>query len=272
MSRARLRRARARGARNALPLPSRRGGGAPREALARHPPRGPGRGRAPRGSRARTGDRRRTGARRSTATSCTIQADVISRRPFRRSSTRSGSDGGPCFARRGPFSTTTRWVDVVHPGCRPSRPGARRGQALRCPRDRPSDRQWSPSLERRGGPHGGPAVPGDKLVRAEGLEPPRAVKLRGFSYRLRLSPPRRAGRVCGLDYPFTVPGGSGVRCCPSSLYTFPAGRLRPGLARDRHVTGFPEFGQFCIAGFPASTQVSLKSAASAIPPRPRVQC
>ena len=93
------------------------------------------------------------------------------------------------------------------------------------------------------------------LVRAEGLEPPRAVKLRGFSYRLRLSPPRRAGRVCGLDYPFTVPGGAGGRCCPSSLYTFPAGRLRPGLARDRHVTGFPEFGQFCIAGFPASTQV-----------------
>src|SRR5207249_11101335 len=32
---------------------------------------------------------------------------------------------GACFARRGPFSTTTRWVDVVHPGCRPLRPGAR---------------------------------------------------------------------------------------------------------------------------------------------------
>ena len=42
----------------------------------------------------------------------------------------------------------------------------------------------------------------------------------------------------------------------------------PGLARDRHVTGFPEFGQFCIAGFPTSTQVFHKSAASAIPPRP----
>src|SRR5439155_3665167 len=87
-------------------------------------------------------------------------------------------------------------------------------------------------------------------MRAEGLEPPRAVKLRGFSYRLRLSPPRLAGRVCGLDYPFTVPGRAGVRCCPSSLYTFPAGRLRPGLARDRHMTGFPEFGQFCSRRFP----------------------
>src|SRR5437870_11782614 len=59
-----------------------------------------------------------------------------------------------------------------------------------------------------------------------------------------------------------------VRCCPSSLYTFPAERVRPGLARDYHVTGFPEFGQFCIARFRASTQVFLKSAASAIPPRP----
>src|ERR1041384_8724591 len=58
----------------------------------------------------------------------------------------------------------------------------------------------------------------------------------------------------------------GVRCCPSSLYTFPA--VQPGLARDCHVKGFPEFEQFCIAGFPASTQVLFKSSASAIPPRP----
>jgi len=90
--------------------------------------------------------------------------------------------------------------------------------------------------------------------------------LTGYGFR---RPWPRESQVCGLDYPFTVPGRAGVRCCPSSLYTFPAGRLRPGLARDRHMTGFPEFGQFCIAGFPASTQVRLKSAASAIPPRPR---
>jgi hypothetical protein len=32
------------------------------------------------------------------------------------------------------------------------------------------------------------------------------------------------------------------------------------LARDYHCEEvFPEFGQFCIAGFPASTQVFLKS-------------
>ena len=35
------------------------------------------------------------------------------------------------------------------------------------------------------------------------------------------------------------------------------------------ISGFPDFGQFCIAGFPVSTQVFLKSAAYAIPPRPR---
>src|SRR5713101_8000721 len=39
--------------------------------------------------------------------------------------------------------------------------------------------------------------------------------------------------VWGLDYPFTVPGfAPGVRCCPSSLYTFPAvsGRAWLGIA------------------------------------------
>jgi hypothetical protein len=30
-----------------------------------------------------------------------------------------------------------------------------------------------------------------------------------------------------------------------------------GLARDCHLTGFPEFEQFCIAGFPVSTQFGL---------------
>jgi hypothetical protein len=54
-----------------------------------------------------------------------------------------------------------------------------------------------------------------------------------FLTRLRLSPPLHLRRVWGLDYPFTVPGfGSGVRCCPSSLYTFPAvsGRAWLGIA------------------------------------------
>jgi len=48
------------------------------------------------------------------------------------------------------------------------------------------------------------------MVRAEGLEPSRGVKLNGFSYRLRLSPPgrgvlRRPRQGLRLDYPFIVP-------------------------------------------------------------------
>jgi hypothetical protein len=71
---------------------------------------------------------------------------------------------------------------------------------------------------------------------------------------------------------WTIPSpcsaGAKIRRRPSSLYTFPAEfvlRAWLGIA----ISGFPEFGQFCIAGFPASTQVFLKSAAYAIPPRPR---
>ena len=63
------------------------------------------------------------------------------------------------------------------------------------------------------------------VVRAGGLEPPRA-RPDGFSYPLRLSPPPEG--VWGLDYPFTMLRIAEVRCCPSSLYTFPS----PGLARD----------------------------------------
>jgi len=60
---------------------------------------------------------------------------------------------------------------------------------------------------------------------------------------------------------WTIPSPSprrfrGLRCCPSSLYTFPTEisvQAWLGIA----ISGFPEFGQFCIAGFPASTQVFL---------------
>ena len=42
-------------------------------------------------------------------------------------------------------------------------------------------------------------------------------------------------QVCGLDYPFTILRESPeLRCCPSSLYTFPADAF-PGLARDCHL-------------------------------------
>jgi len=58
-----------------------------------------------------------------------------------------------------------------------------------------------------------------------------------------------------------------LRCCPSSLYAFPETIVSRGLARDCHMKGFPEFEQFCIGGFPPSTQ-PIKSVASTIPPRP----
>ncbi len=121
-----------------------------------------------------------------------------------------------------------------------------------------------------------------RIVRAEGLEPSRAVKLNGFSYRLRLSPPgrgvsERARQVCGLDYPFTVPRKyPGLRCCPSSLYTFPAGIFRPGLARDCHprLRGdkfevSPNLGSSASPVSQASTQVCLSPLRLPVPPHPR---
>ena len=88
-------------------------------------------------------------------------------------------------------------------------------------------------------------------MRAGGIEPPLPLRANGFSCPLRLSPPRRR-RVWGLDYPFAL--ANRLRRCPSSLYTFPPDSPA-GLARDCHLTGFPEFGQFYVPGFPERTQV-----------------
>ena len=62
-------------------------------------------------------------------------------------------------------------------------------------------------------------------------------------------------RVRGLDYTFTIPH-TRFRCCPSSLYTFPAGvflRAWLGIA----ISGFPDFEQFYAVGFPIGTQACL---------------
>ena len=77
----------------------------------------------------------------------------------------------------------------------------------------------------------------------------------GFSCRLRLSPPARGARFAVWTIPSPSPGDLGLRCCPSSLYTFPAEISLQGWLGIA-IAGFPDFGQFCIAGFPASTQVS----------------
>ena len=95
----------------------------------------------------------------------------------------------------------------------------------------------------------------------------------GFSYRPRLSPP---GCSSHLDIRFavwTIPSPSPdhlrLRCRPSSLYTFPA-NFWPGLARDCHIIEVsPTLSSSASPVSRASTQVFLKSAASAIPPRPR---
>ena len=112
------------------------------------------------------------------------------------------------------------------------------------------------------------------MVRAVGVEPTRALRPCGFSYRLRLSPPGRdtlrkltPGLRSGLSL-HPPPEAPELRCCPSSLYTFPAG-VSPGLARDCHLKVSPTLSSSASPVSQASTQVFLKSAAYAIPPRPR---
>ena len=98
------------------------------------------------------------------------------------------------------------------------------------------------------------------MVRAEGLEPSRALRPNGFSYPATAfaAPaffPQGLGSGLSLH---RVPDSSGMLGA-ARLVSTPSqperGLFRPGLARDRHVTGFPDFEQFCIAGFPTSTQV-----------------
>jgi len=98
-------------------------------------------------------------------------------------------------------------------------------------------------------------------VRAEGIEPSRPCGLRIF-VPLRLSPPRHAGSWSGL-YLHHSPWGLGA----ARLVSTPSRkhfRAWLGIA----ISGFPDFEQFYAVGFPMGTQV-LKSAASAISPRPR---
>jgi len=100
------------------------------------------------------------------------------------------------------------------------------------------------------------------LVRTGGIEPPRAFARRIFLPSTVFT--AAVSGVCGLDYPFTL--AMRLRCCPSSLYTFPngpAGRAWLGIAKQRfpHAKGFPEFEQFYFRSFPRSTQ-SFKSVAS----------
>lgn len=107
------------------------------------------------------------------------------------------------------------------------------------------------------------------MVRAEGVEPSRAVRPYGFSYRYGFRRPCRARP--GLQ------SGLSLHRLPVSFRGLGAARLVSTPSRRKHsvwawlgiaISGFPEFGQFYFASFPASTQNWLKSVASAIPPRP----
>ena len=105
-----------------------------------------------------------------------------------------------------------------------------------------------------------------KLVRAAGLEPAWACAQRIFLPATAFAARSCAGSARERFGVWTIPSPwpCGFRCCPSSLYTFPF----PGLARDCHLTGSPEFGQFCIFGFPESTQVCLSPLRLPVSPRP----
>src|SRR5215471_15979375 len=107
------------------------------------------------------------------------------------------------------------------------------------------------------------------VVRAGGLEPPQALLPYGFSYQLRLSPPSSPGTALGggfvvwtIPSPCSGPKKMRRRVGAARLVSTPShcDGLREatsqGLARDCQEQGFPEFGQFCIRGFPRSTQVA----------------
>ena len=95
-------------------------------------------------------------------------------------------------------------------------------------------------------------------MRAEGLEPSLSLRKNGFSYpSTAFAALAVCGKVWGLDYPFTMSRMDSEFQGAARLVSTPSRseKIRKGLARDRHVTGFPEFEQFYSTGFPAGTQV-----------------
>src|SRR5436309_12013306 len=97
------------------------------------------------------------------------------------------------------------------------------------------------------------------LVRTAGLEPARAMP-NGFSYQLRLSPPPMWRLWSGLSL---HPGVAAVGA--ARLVSTPS-RRRAWLGITSE--GFPEFEQFCIPGFPESTQLGLSPLRLPVSPRP----
>ncbi len=103
-----------------------------------------------------------------------------------------------------------------------------------------------------------------RLVRAGGLEPPRATAQRIF-IPLRLSPPPEG--VWGLDYPFTVPRKRGVGA--ARLVSTPSRRRAwLGIAI---LQGSPNLSSSTARVSPRALKLSSKSGASTIPPRPHTK-
>jgi hypothetical protein len=104
------------------------------------------------------------------------------------------------------------------------------------------------------------------VVRTEGIEPSQEFPPYGFSYHFgfRRRPIQPFGRmvVRGLDYPFTLATALGA----ARLVSTPS---RCGAWLGIAIEGFPDFEQFCIASFPASTQtIRLSPLRLPVPPRP----
>ena len=92
------------------------------------------------------------------------------------------------------------------------------------------------------------------VVRAGGLEPPQVSRPYGFSYHFGFR--RRAG-CSGPFVVWTIPSPypDGDVGAARLVSTPSAGAVRPRrLGSGSPGIGFPEFEQFCIAGFPASTR------------------
>ena len=112
-----------------------------------------------------------------------------------------------------------------------------------------------------------------KLVRAEGLEPSRALRPNGFSYpSTAFAAPAFLPQGFGVwTIPSPCPGRfRNVRCCPSSLYTFPAGnnfssRAWLGIAISQ---GSPTLSSSASPVSRRALKLRLSPMRLPIPPRP----
>ena len=105
----------------------------------------------------------------------------------------------------------------------------------------------------------------EETVRAEGVEPSRALRPYGFSYHFGF---RRRHRRSWSGLSLHLLRIARVRRCPSSLYTFPQA-VRPGLARDRHLQGSPNLSSSASPVSRRALKFSSSPLRLPVPPRPR---